>query len=866
MARLLFSILLPALQAQECRITPITPLQPPARIEEGERATESQTFQGVFGQVAVGPDNTVYFADAVNRVRRVVNGRVVTVAGNGARAEDLAEWPAIETAMPPVGFVLISPAGVPHFTAVGRLWRVVGGRIQAVAGSGRPGFNGEDGPATTINLGSIVHAEFASDGSLLLIDGFNRVRRVGADGQLRTVAGSSRLGAVTGDGGPAVNATLSNPRQVYQLGDGAFWIRDLAGRQLRMVDRAGTIRTVNANFDTAVSLMRLNDGRPAAITANRVYPVQANGSIQTGGAPYSPFTGAPLATGPDGALYFLGSERPEMRNPLVRLAPAAGQTLVAGAPVVANVDGQAPPFGFWLRRTNSLIYSAAVDGKTGIVESRPGQSARFLVGGGGDIGDPDGKDATSIAFFGVASFTADGAGRIVVADTSRQRLLVVDASGKVAVLKDASGSPVLFAPLGAFGSLMRIAADNDGNIYWYAQGATPTGGVFSAELAVWRRSDSSLRRIPVQGLAALFTLDDGGAAVIAGNSATFRSVFRVLPDRLGSVVEPYRMLPLTSVAMDGATPYFTAASRLFRGGPGSIEMLDVQFMANGAAFNPAFVMNSPDGPLVRLGDSGFYRIGGSCRWIPQPRVDAVVNAAGFDHPGITSPRQLLSVFGPGFGPGSGQGFLPDGTLRAMPQQPPYPALLLGSFTGAIPNATLTGTPLSVIHANAQQTTLQGVAATPASGEYLLYFAWQGLTLMYPRPILARAAAPSLFQANGAAAGVNEDGSIHSASNPAAPGTVLQLYGTGLGATDYVSAAGEFYSLTVPARHTGAVTALIDGQPAVVDFAGGAPGAVIGVSQINVVLPRALAPGPHTIQVQVDGVPAPGESVAVIYSK
>ena len=44
---LLALILVLSANAQECRITAITPAQPPALVEEGERALESQTFQTV---------------------------------------------------------------------------------------------------------------------------------------------------------------------------------------------------------------------------------------------------------------------------------------------------------------------------------------------------------------------------------------------------------------------------------------------------------------------------------------------------------------------------------------------------------------------------------------------------------------------------------------------------------------------------------------------------------------------------------------------------------------------------------------------------------------------------------------------------
>jgi uncharacterized protein (TIGR03437 family) len=862
---LAFGATLLAQQPGTCRLTPETPFQPAPKIEDGEKALESQTFQTSFGLFALDANNSPHFVDAVNRIRRISSdGRVFTVVGNGARADALAPGPARDQAMPPITQILFSPSGVLHFVSVGRIWRLTSsGNIEPVAGSGRPGYNGEAASALDLNLGGIVHAAFTSTGDLLIVDGFARVRRLkeGA-AMVETAAGSVRAsvaaGAV-GDNGPATDAALSNPRQVFPFSDGSFWIRDLGGRQLRIVTPDGIIRTVNNNFDTAISIMALPDGRPGAITANRVYPIRSNGTLDTTARPFAPFTGAPLAASPDGALFFNGTERPELRNPLVRLRGAAEQTPVASAPITALVDGQAPPFGVWFAKTGSLIYSASIKGVTGIVESPSGQSARFIAGGGTDIGDPDGKDATAIAIFGISSFAVDGANRIAIADASRQRILIVETDGKVKVLT-AGGQPVRFAPLGAFGTHQRIAADKEGNIYWYERGATPAGGVFTADISVWQRSGGTIRTFTVAGLVSMIQLEDGSAAVIAGNATNFRSVVRMSPDGLGEIVEPYRLLPLTSVARYRDQPYFTAASRLFRGAPGNIEMLDLQYLPTGAAFNPAFVMAAGAGILLRLGDSGFYRLADpdACRWIPQPRIQSVASAAGFQHPDTISPYQWITVTGTGFGPPEGQGIVLNGLARAGSQLAPYPALTLGSFTGALPNATLTGTALAVVHANDRQTTLQTIANLPLA-QYLLYYSWQGLQLINPVPMRPRAVAPSLFVEgggqDGTAAALNEDGSAHGRSNPAARGSILRLLGTGFGGHTIAWNTGDFYPVSTPVQYAGAVAVTIGDSAAEVLFSGGIPGALGGAAQIDVRIPDDLGPGEQTVRISVNGFPS-----------
>ncbi len=861
---LILFLLIATLSAQECRISALTPAQPPNRVEEGERATESQTFQT--NAFALSPANIPHFFDSASRIRRIEpTGRITTLAGNGERGDTATPGPARQTALPNVTQILFDGQGTLHFIGAGRVFRLANGNIEIVAGSGRPGFNGESGPAATVNLGTIVKAAFDYANNLLIIDGFNRVRLVDASGQLRTVAGSTRVSVAAGrvgDDGPATAAALSSPRQVFPFRDGSFWINDLSGRHMRVVSPDGIIRTINANFEPTIVILPFADGAPAAATANRVYPIRSDANIETGSAPYPPFTGTPLAIATDNALYFTGSTRPEQRNPVVRLANRQ-QTILAGAPVAATVDGQAPPFGIWLPRTNSLLYSTTLAEKSGILEARPGQQPRFIVGGGTDVGEADGKPATSLSLFGVVAFTIDSDGRIIVGDLFRRRLLVVESSGTVKVLRDQAGDQIPYNPITSLSTLQRLATDRAGNIYWANSGATPTGGVFTAEVTVWNRANSGITTYTVPGLAGISRNESGDAIVFAGNSATFRAPYLLQPTGRGAAIAPYSNLPLASTTRWKDQPFFTTASRLFRGEPGKLQMFNELTLPTGAAFAPDFVLPSPDNLIVHSTDGGFYRIDNidSCNWLSQPTVSALTNAASFSSLNTLSPRQLITFFGTGLGPSEGQGFVLDGALRATAQPAPYPTLTLGNFSGAIPNATLTGTALPVIFSNDNQMTTQAPIANPASNSYLLYFAWNGLTLIQPLTIRTVAATPGLFASSGAAAALNEDGSRNSPSSPAAPGSAVQLFATGLGAIDVNIALGDFFPST-PVRTTGAISVTIGGTEAEILFSGGAPGLIGGVYQLNLRVPSGLAPGPHPVVVTVAGQASPPASLFI----
>lgn len=100
-------------------------------------------------------------------------------------------------------------------------------------------------------------------------------------------------------------------------------------------------------------------------------------------------------------------------------------------------------------------------------------------------------------------------------------------------------------------------------------------------------------------------------------------------------------------------------------------------------------------------------------------------------------------------------------------------------------------------------------------------------------VRTRFAAPGLFTQTGsglgAAAALNQDNTLNTQTNPAARGSVVQLYGTGL-------------------REDSGAQALIGGRAAQVLYTGQAPGLVEGAAQINAVVPETVVPGPAEVLV------------------
>ena len=104
------------------------------------------------------------------------------------------------------------------------------------------------------------------------------------------------------------------------------------------------------------------------------------------------------------------------------------------------------------------------------------------------------------------------------------------------------------------------------------------------------------------------------------------------------------------------------------------------------------------------------------------------------------------------------------------------------------------------------------------------------------PVIVLATAPAIFRNSGAAAALNQDGTVNSSVNPAKLGSVMSIFATGTGAIPVsdgqIAGAAQDY-------HCCQIT--VDGQSADVLYAGAgaARGIMAGVTQINFRLPAAL---------------------------
>jgi streptogramin lyase len=119
------------------------------------------------------------------------------------------------------------------------------GTISTVAGNGKRGYSGDGQKATAASLNEPYEVRVDRQGSLYIVERMNHVVRLvdSRTGLIRTVAGNGRAG-FSGDGGPAVSASLHEPHSIQLDGKGNLYICDIRNHRIRRVNlKTGIITT-----------------------------------------------------------------------------------------------------------------------------------------------------------------------------------------------------------------------------------------------------------------------------------------------------------------------------------------------------------------------------------------------------------------------------------------------------------------------------------------------------------------------------------------------------------------------------------------------------------------------------------------------
>lgn len=189
------------------------------------------------------------------------------------------------------------------------------------------------------------------------------------------------------------------------------------------------------------------------------------------------------------------------------------------------------------------------------------------------------------------------------------------------------------------------------------------------------------------------------------------------------------------------------------------------------------------------------------------RIAAIANSANQAAAPLVSPGQLLTLFGPGIGTEGSEVFF--GTAKS-------PILFAGQnqINVIVPTDVAAGSPVVI--------EVQKAAVTP---------------VRYLAEVVN--AAPELFQRpDGSAVALNQDGTLNSAGNPAAPGSIVVLYATGTGTDGRPAGTIATEPLERNCCKIVRRIAAFPGDELQVLYSGDAPGLVTALTQINVRLPEA----------------------------
>jgi uncharacterized protein (TIGR03437 family) len=437
--------------------------------------------------VAVDAAGNVYFTEgqqhpsgtslAGGRLREIVNGSVVTLAGGGlcplpgcpALADSIAAPSAVlidpnALAIDPLGNLFVSDA-FSQFANIGRLRKISGGMVATAAGI--QGVSAEGGPAIAAQLNLPSGIALDPAGNLLIADTASNIVREVSRGAITTVAGD-RSGS---QGSPRTVA--SDPAKGLYVSDGLY-IRLVAnGNSTELLAPSQLMATISD-----IALDSAGNFYIADTSGNRILEVSNQGITAIAGTGQFGFTGdggpavsaqlagpSGLALNSAGTLYFteIGSQHiRKITNGTITTVAGIGTAGFAGdnGPALA-AELNLSPLGLGCPQSkcfNQLPAGIAVD-SAGNIYFAGNQRVRKIsngtittVAGNGSTGfDGDTGPAAGATLNTPTGIAVDAAGKVYIADSGNNRIRVLIPP------QLPSAAPVISAVANAFGQSSIIA-------------------------------------------------------------------------------------------------------------------------------------------------------------------------------------------------------------------------------------------------------------------------------------------------------------------------------------------------------------------------------------------------------------------------
>ncbi|HEY4089072.1 MAG TPA: IPT/TIG domain-containing protein [Bryobacteraceae bacterium] len=453
------------------------------------------------------------------------------------------------------------------------------------------------------------------------------------------------------------------------------------------------------------------------------------------------------------------------------------------------------------------------------------------TGAGGIQNDPlgDGGAATDARFITPTGVAVDKAGNVYVSDIGNATVRKITPDGVITRFAgtgflsfgafSGEGGPATQALLGTPYSLTTDPAGNvyivdiglgrlfrigtDGNIHTVRTNFSAQNCAVDAAGNIYAAdySFNTVERITSNG--TVLWIGGNGIAAYSGDGA---------PGTSGSMSLPY------GVAVDGSGNVFVAEA-----GNAIIRKLNPHPFSIGAISNAATIQ-----PFTAP---------------PSGEGDATEPI---------SPGEIIVLFGTGLGPDT----LVSNNLGSD-----------GKFGTSLAGTTVNvgGVNAPIIYTSSTLVSVVVPYAVDGLSTADVYVTYQGNKSLV-NTVQVAATAPGLFTLDSSGAGnalaVNvSNAQLNTPSNPASQGDFLILYATGEGQTTPVGVDGQLAPSPTPIP-THSVAATVNGIPANVTYAGGAPGIVAGVMQVNLQIPNGVPPGAATVKLLINNVYSPAVTINV----
>ena len=236
-----------------------------------------------------------------------------------------------------------------------------------------------------------------------------------------------------------------------------------------------------------------------------------------------------------------------------------------------------------------------------------------------------------------------------------------------------------------------------------------------------------------------------------------------------------------------------------------------------------------------------------------PAVNTVRNSASYQT-GAIAPGEILYIDGAAMGPS---------TLTVAAPNPNWPTTLANT------QVTFDGIPAPLLYVMNDKLTavVPWAIAGRLSAQLVVKYQNQSSA---PLNLAVAAVAPGIYTSDATGSGQgailnyhpNGTVDVNAPARTIERGGAIAVYGTGAGITAPVGVDGAI-TPAIQYPSNAKVTALIGGQPMTVLYAGGAPGLLSGVMQVNILIPVDSPTGFQPLVVLVNGVPTQANTMVSI---